>query len=432
MFVDRRNLIALLALCTTGLTRAVSAEDAGPAGVWTGLWSKGGDDLPVTVRFAMEADGLTGRFESDALQVADIPLSRITWAAPVLTFVLQGDASSVTFTGEVRGDEISGTLAEGTTDGHFRLARAISPLPAVREEELSVVNGGVTLSGTLLLPGEGGRRPAVVFLHGSGAEGRFANRYLARRFAEAGFAALIFDKRGVGRSGGDWREAGFENLAADGAAWAALLAGRPDIDPGRIGFYGHSQGGAILPLAATQAPGAAFLIASAASGLSPAGTERYSVGGSLGVGSLSGAEAAEARDFVDRIVAVAYEGADRASLDAAAARYRGRAWFFEPPPPEHHYWRFSARIAGYDPVAQWRRVRAPVLLLYGENDERVPPVPSAAAIRSALAEADETDVTVRIFPGADHAFRLSARPGGWPRRAPDYASVMIDWARART
>ena len=48
------------------------------------------------------------------------------------------------------------------------------------------------------------------------------------QFARRGIAALIFDKRGVGGSSGDWRQATPDDLAADGAAAVSRLLADPD------------------------------------------------------------------------------------------------------------------------------------------------------------------------------------------------------------
>jgi pimeloyl-ACP methyl ester carboxylesterase len=84
----------------------------------------------------------------------------------------------------------------------------------------------------------------------------------------------------------------------------------------------------------------------------------------------------------------------------------------------------------------WARVRAPVLLLWGERDERVDPAASMRIITQALAQGGNTRVTTRIFPGAEHTFRMTEPPvpGGWARRAPGLLDFVISWAEtaART
>src|SRR6202012_1142693 len=130
-------------------------------------------------------------------------------------------------------------------------------------EDVSFRDGDVVLQGTLCVPRTPGRHGAVVLVHGSGPESRWGtNRSIADRLARAGIAALIYDKRGSGTSGGDWKTASFEDLARDALAGVDLLDQRADIDPAGVGIHGHSQGGLIGPLAATLAPDKiAFVVA---------------------------------------------------------------------------------------------------------------------------------------------------------------------------
>jgi alpha-beta hydrolase superfamily lysophospholipase len=287
-------------------------------------------------------------------------------------------------------------------------------------------NGDVRLSGEIVVANDGAvQRPGIVFLHGSQAEGRWASRYLAHRFAQRGFAALIFDKRGGGESGGDWQTASFDDLAGDGAAAFATLAAQGDVDASRIGVFGHSQGGAIVALLAQLVP-AAFVIGSAASGVSPADTEIFSLDNAVGAPVLSGAEKEEAEAFVRELVAVGYGDKPRDELDRMSARLADRPWFFEPPPAADYYWGFARRIAAFDAAVEWARVNAPVLLLYGTADERVPPRQSAEILANALRAAGNANVTVRSYENADHTFRLPS--GGWPRSAPGYVDDMLGWA----
>jgi fermentation-respiration switch protein FrsA (DUF1100 family) len=71
---------------------------------------------------------------------------------------------------------------------------------AIREESVHVLNGDVNLAGTLVLPNDSKRHPAVVLFHGSGPQAR--DLFTARWFAKQGVAALAYDKRGVGESTG--------------------------------------------------------------------------------------------------------------------------------------------------------------------------------------------------------------------------------------
>ena len=73
-----------------------------------------------------------------------------------------------------------------------------------------------------------------------------------------GIATFTYDKRGTGRSQGrccPWDEAGyFPLLASDVIAGARTIADRAFIDPARLGAYGFSQGGWVVPTAMARAP----------------------------------------------------------------------------------------------------------------------------------------------------------------------------------
>lgn len=421
-----RGLLLLIAGAALSTAHAASLE-----GYWSGDWIKAGDALHVGVHISKAPDGYHASFDSDALQVAGIPFREVREAGGKVSLVLQGDATTTVFDGALAGDVLSGTFQEEGVKGTFRLTRSAPPPPLVKRE-VTFANGGVTLAGELIFPATTHRSPAILFLHGSGAEGRWASRYLAEKFARAGFVALISDKRGVGGSKGDWRDAGFEELADDAVAGIRLLAALPEVDPQRIGIYGHSQGGTIAPLVAGRAQMLAFVIASAASGLVPAETEIYSIENSIGLSALPPAEQADAKRFVRELVDVAYNGKSREDLDAMVTAFRGRSWYFDPPPPEHHYWRLSRRIAGYRPLDHWRKVQSPVLIVFGKHDERVPPRESIGAISGALKEAGNAKVVVHLYDYAGHAFHIVPQdpPGGWRKRVANYADTLTKWAAA--
>ncbi|HJR64954.1 MAG TPA: alpha/beta fold hydrolase [Gemmatimonadaceae bacterium] len=421
-------------LCCCLIPSAAWSQRTSFAGTWTGYWTRSGDTLPVTMVVQRDTTRRhTATFDAERLRVSGIPFAdvRIEGCCDV-TLVLRGDVSTIEFTGHLHGDSLSGVFREGTRDGRFTFVRARPVSPAFDEREVTFQSGANTLAGTLLLPRGQRPVPAVVFLHGSGPEGRWASRFLASRMAERGIAALIFDKRGVGGSSGDWRAAGPDDLAADAVAAVARLLNEPRIDPKRIGIHGHSQGGTLAPLVAVRSPHVAFVIASAAAGLSTDSVEIFSILNSVLPRAATADDSASARQYTRELVSVAYHGQPRARLDSLVERFDTRPWFFAPPAPDNHYWTFSRVFATYDAIAWWSRVRVPVLLVYGAEDQRVPAAASASRIEGALRSGGNTQVTVQLHPGADHTFRLRPGPGGWPVTAPDYVSGLLSWLAQRS
>lgn len=111
----------------------------------------------------------------------------------------------------------------------------------------------VELQGTLALPEgqENSPAPAVLFLHGSGPLDRDENakmgkinafKLLSEQLSLQGFASLRYDKRGIGKSKGDYYEAGFWDLVSDAEAALKFLKTHPKIDPENVFVLGHSEG----------------------------------------------------------------------------------------------------------------------------------------------------------------------------------------------
>jgi hypothetical protein len=133
-----------------------------------------------------------------------------------------------------------------------------------RIEAVTFDSQGATLAGAIAWPERSPPVAAVVFVHGSGPQSRDLG--LARRFAMRGIAALVYDKRGVGGSGGTYEGTqsvtgmNIALLADDAAAALDTLAARVSHHTTAVGFAGISQAGWIVPLAARKTPRARFLL----------------------------------------------------------------------------------------------------------------------------------------------------------------------------
>ncbi len=118
-----------------------------------------GDSLQVQFDFKRLPVGYSGVFESDQLRVTGIPISGIRTLSPKVHFDIVGDATTTAFDGKVRGDSLLGDFRDGEAKGTFFFFRQSKPQAEIPEEEVTFVNGAVTLSGTLILPGTAGPYP---------------------------------------------------------------------------------------------------------------------------------------------------------------------------------------------------------------------------------------------------------------------------------
>ncbi len=112
---------------------------------------------------------------------------------------------------------------------------------------------GSELAAHLYLPSTGeGPFPAVILCHGFCGVKELLLPGFAQAFADAGFAALTFDYRGFGASGGEPGRLVPRLQIEDIGAALDHMAARDDIDSARLALWGTSFGGANAIVAASQ------------------------------------------------------------------------------------------------------------------------------------------------------------------------------------
>ncbi len=135
---------------------------------------------------------------------------------------------------------------------------------AVKFEQVTFDSHSIQLSGTIVYPQTKPYNSVVVFVHGSGPQER--NLHWATKFAQNGIAALVYDKRGVGKSGGEYESnqsvSGYnlDLLADDAVAALNFLERHPPTKQLKRGLTGISQAGWIIPIAAEKSKKTDFMV----------------------------------------------------------------------------------------------------------------------------------------------------------------------------
>jgi alpha/beta superfamily hydrolase len=100
--------------------------------------------------------------------------------------------------------------------------------------------------------------PAILIIAGSGPLDRNGNgtkkgqmlhlyNQLAAFLTECGFVVLRYDKRGTGKSSGDFIKTGFWDLIDDAKAAVHFLRDQPIVDRNKVFILGHSEGCMLAP-----------------------------------------------------------------------------------------------------------------------------------------------------------------------------------------
>lgn len=273
------------------------------------------------------------------------------------------------------------------------------------EREVSFKSGEVKLAGTLCLPAAEGRFPCVLMIHGSGPLDRNENtrgfplnafNTTAHYLADRGIASLRYDKRGIGRSGGSYWDAGFYDFIQDAKAAYDYLASHNSIKKDMVFLLGHSEGGYIAPKISLTYTSVAGLILIAAS------VQRLEKV-LLAQSAILKKDVAQGRGFKRAVVKFGFKlSGDPETAQAAVLqkiKTTKKAWF------RHKGQRVNAKwfreIMEYDPVYTMQNVTCPVLAISGDKDIQVDPQDVLK-----IADLARGDVEQHIIPNMTHLLRL--------------------------
>jgi hypothetical protein len=440
---------------------------------------KPGDDIASSEgvwQAALEANGLRLRFQlhvshDDQKQlvaaldspdqgISGLPAVKVSqkltvfhFEIPVVEGVYEGtlnDTKSI-ITGTWTQGGVTRNLKFQRSDQLLALVRPQNPVKPYpyREEEVTFANpkAQVSLAGTLTLPPGPGPFPAAILIAGSGAQDRDETvaghrpfLVLADHLARKGIAVLRYDKRGIGKSTGNYDQATTEDFASDAGAALAYLKSRKEAYTTKIGLIGRSEGGIIAPMLASRSSDVAWVVLLAAPGLKGEDIMLLQSELILKAAGFDEDRIAKARDFNKESYALARKEKDPEALEAKLTDLIDSTGMSTTLPPTtlkpqsrlmtSPWFRF---FLDYDPVPALKKTQCPVLALNGDKDLQIASKENLAQIQKALQEGGNKDFQTRELAGLNHLFQHA--PTGSPTEyggieetlAPEALNTISDW-----
>ncbi len=224
---------------------------------------------------------------------------------------------------------------------------------------------GALLAGTLYMPLGPGPFAAAAVSQGSSWTVRATFDEAAVFVLGLGEAAFSYDKRGQGQSGGTCCPADggetFDLLADDLVAAARALREVPQIDATKIGVFGSSQGGWVVPLAANKGRGDVHFAI-------------VTVGGAVSSGQ---------EGLYDMLTG--YDVCERTSTSMSDIIAQLEA----------------VGPSDFDPRQSIEELAQPTIWVFGENDFSHP-TQLAVSVLADVKQALQKEWTVVVLPGANH------------------------------
>lgn len=306
----------------------------------------------------------------------------------------------------------------------------VKPYP-YNDEEVIFENkiDSIKLGGSFTFPKEGKNFPAVVLITGSGWEDRDETIFnhkpflvIADYLTREGFAVLRFDDRGGGTSTGNVKDATTLDFVKDVSAAVAYLKSRKEVDQNKIGLIGHSEGGMIAPIVATERKDIAFIILLAGPGLTG---EEILIRQTELISKAEGIPDQEIEKNMKLSKSVYTEIRNSKNSDEANERVTKLLQKYVETLSESEKTelgdtkafieRQTKTVASpwftyflkYDPVPTLEKVTCPVLALNGEKDLQVPAKEDLAAIEKALKKGKNKNYKTALLPGLNHLFQTA-------------------------
>ena len=435
-------------------------------GKWNGVLTIQETQFRVIFKVTKTKNGFRTTMDSPDQKAKDIPVTNTIFENPKIKFEISN--LHIEYEGEFRDKEIVGTFKQNGFEFPMNLSRRSNAKKVVHRpqepkkpypyhsEDVTFENpiDAITLSGTLTLPSQHGKYPAVVMITGSGPQNRneellghkpflVISDYLTRN----GIAVLRFDDRGTAQSTGDHSTATSADFATDVKNAVEYLKGRKEIDTDKIGLIGHSEGGLITSMVASESEDISFIVQLAGPGIpgydililqtelmakangidsSSVETQLKLLKGCLDI-ILQGDHLNEIKLTLKRFVRKELEknpevvpvGFTIENFVDSTVNSLATPWF--------------KYFLKYDPASSLKKVKCPVLAINGQKDLQVPSKINLKAIEKNLKEGGNKNVTIKELPNLNHLFQecLTGSPIEYGKIeqtiSPIALKVILDW-----
>ena len=425
------RLILLLAFPL--ITHAGPLQDH--QGRWLGdMAIPNGPTLKIGAEFYTRADGsLWASIASPDQGAYDQPVSSVKEDGDTVELDLNVATLKLTWA----GGHFKGVFSQGHGVFAFPLHRVAQfprklrpqtpkqPFPYAEQELAFTAADGTVLSATLTTPDGAARPNLAVLVTGTGPATRDSEmaghqhfRVMADYLARQGIAVLRYDKRGNGRSTGNYARLTTSQLVGDLGSIMRALEGRKQFK--RVGIVGLSEGPGIAAAVAARQPATVDFIVSLA-GVGMSGHELLLLQDRI-VAVDNGAAPAEVerlmkyvRAWYQAIVAHAEPRPRMAALKALRARlsapdralvekYEMNVGSLSLSEAEKPHLRTQLLR---NTQADWRKVSVPVLALNGSLDHQVPARENLAGITGALKAGGNRQVEWAVLPSLNHLFQTA-------------------------
>jgi len=308
-------------------------------------------------------------------------------------------------------------------------------------ENFAFTSDNFEISAELRIPDNGMQHPLVIMVHGDGPAYKSYFETLKLCFLEAGYATLMWDKPGFGKSTGKFSKEHLREERAEILIDAIEeMKTHSRIDSSKIGVWGISQAGYVIPMALSKTNDISFMILVGVAGENGIRQTAYFVSQQILCEGFSEEQAAEAKQLVINVSSAKsydeYVSAGTILLEKYPI-VKDLDYMVGILPEDRWLPKDLEGEAYYNPIDIIKTATKPTLVVLGEKDRNVDPEQSIIAYEEALTHAGNQNFEVVLVPGTDHNIiicetgcqkeRMNRSGKGWSNYAPEYLNLMKTW-----
>ncbi len=404
-------------------------------GYWTGVIEMNNKKVDLVLDLNSERQ----TFSSYDLMLLEQPINNLKVNNGNVTFSFVLDVE-MHFKGELKNDEINGTVEMQNGQPNMNMTFDLTKQPKTPEKPYSVENLTIKSKDIILVADyykqkAKGKFPAIVLLHGSSTNLKSDYLYDADYFAKQGFEVLIFDKRGNGKSTGEYSTSDYEEIIDDAIACLEILNKKESVNKDKIGLWGYSQGAMLLPRIASKTDIPKFLIAKSPEIISVTEAAAYSDSlrvVNFGNSNLSGQIAANSHREVEKLInngANCKEVESYIQQNAQKYSFMNQTGLYSSLTIDKNefdgfYWK--GRTENF--YSFWKEIRIPTLVLLGGRDDLI----NTEKNKLLLNNLSNEYIEIVDFPLANHHLKKTFNPTmdsefDFPRLIEGYTENVEEW-----
>jgi dipeptidyl aminopeptidase/acylaminoacyl peptidase len=372
-------------------------------------------------------------FSSPEMNAFEIPCQNTTFDKDSLKFYVISDYYTYEYRYLRKSGNLKGRLKVYSNETEQLLntfetdltLEDISESDHIEKQEFSFTSNGIGLSGTLWKP-KNPNNIGLLFVTSSQGNDRSGTNAEAYYFADLGYTVFHYDKRGTGKSEGDWQSATLEELCYDDINALEFFSQTSSISLADMGIKGSSQGGIKVPFILSKLPELGFGIAVSC----PSGTlleSDLNYWKNVNIDQVGNAN-------VDRAQSVQKAGYDylagnisypsmleikNENLNEDWLKY---VWFPERDAPKDYKLNFSG-------LPYFEEVTQPILVIQGLSDQVIPE-DSYSTIENVLKKSKSKEFKIRTFENTTHSMTyLDKEVPYFQLLTPGYLEEITQWLK---